>query len=168
MADYDDAESPVNESRGGPRAVSRARGPIGKAWAWFSAQPAQTKVIVIGVAVVLGVIVWMALRKRSANSQDNMTADSSEIPTKPTEPVGAPPSAPAPPIPLGGGYQPGPQPTTGPGQSGPTGIATQPTAAPAVARWRVTPGGVSDPYTNYNVNNAGHRQGIAITGPLNN
>lgn len=176
MAEYDDSVSPVDEPEGRQRSVRRAQGPIGKAWAWFSAQPAQTKVIVLGVIVILGVIAWMAFRKTPAASTDSTAAaDRNEIPTPPVAPPvpSGPPPMPAPPIPFGGGFLPGPQPGGGPapvqptqsgGGSGP-GVPVRP-AAPAVARWMITPGGLSDPYTNYNVNNAGHRQGIAITGRL--
>lgn len=70
MADIDDAESPIGERDAPSRAPTRAGGPLGKAWGWFNAQPAQTKVIVIGVIVVLGVVVWMALRKKAAPTTD--------------------------------------------------------------------------------------------------
>lgn len=171
MADYDDAESPVGEREAPSRSPRRATGPIAKAMAWFGAQPATTKVIVIGVIVVLGVVVYMAFKKTPAASTDTSAADNKsgpgELPKGPPGGPNPPVYFPPQPIPLGGGFQPGPQPpVTQPGQNGPTGIATQPAAAPAVARWMVTPGGVSDAYANYNVNNAGHRQGIAITGKL--
>lgn len=172
---YDDAEDIMGGSRERPaarEAVKKANGPIGKAWAWFSVQPAQTKVIVIGVAVVLGVVVWMMFKKTPAKSSADDAAPETAFDkiNKDRPPLGGPVPAefPPQPIPLGGGFQPGPTPSpTQPGQNGPTGIASQPAVAPAVARWRVTPGGVSQPYLNYNVNNAGHRQQIAITGSLN-
>lgn len=80
MADHDDAESIMGDEERSSRASARvsgatgAKGPIGKAWAWFSVQPAQTKVIVIGVIVVLGVVVWMALRKDKRVENDDEVA----------------------------------------------------------------------------------------------
>lgn len=175
MAEYDDAEDIMGgskESSAASQRVKKANGPIGKAWAWFSVQPAQTKVIVIGVIVVLGVVVWMMFKKQpvKSNADDEAPETAFDKINKDKPPLGGPVPAefPPQPIPLGGGFQPGPvPPSNSPGQNGPTGIATQPAAAPAVARWRVTPGGISNPYANYNVNNAGHRQSIAITGSLN-
>lgn len=174
MPDYDDAESPIGEREAPSRSRTHATGPIGKAWAWFSAQPATTKVIVIGVIVVLGVVVWMALRKTNPvqttgeETTGSFKDNRGSLPKIPGEngPTGIA-TFPGQPIPLGGGYQPGPQPVEGgPGQSGPTGI-NQPILSVPVSRWNVTPGGVSNPYANYNINNAGHRQGIAVTGSLN-
>lgn len=100
MADYEDAESPVGERGGYSRASTRAQGPLGKLGAWFGAQPASTKLIVVGVIVVIGVVVWMAFRNKSAATS---TDSSTDTPGKFS--------------PLGQGR---------PGDNGPTGIAVYP------------------------------------------
>lgn len=124
---------------GGERAPRRSRdrvgGPIGNAWAWFNSQPPQTKVMVIGVIVVLGVVIWMMFRKKQPAASSSDTTDvqagpfsplgnpGAQGPTglvspAPSGPTGAPPFSPAPPI-----YPTAP-PTSPP--SGPTGIRANP------------------------------------------
>lgn len=73
MADYDDAQSPIGDEQGYSRAPRRASGPIARVWALFSAQPMTTKVLIIGVIVVVGVVAYMALKKKPAAA----TSDSS-------------------------------------------------------------------------------------------
>jgi len=101
MADYEDAESPVGERGGSSRAPTRASGPLGKLAAWFGAQPASTKLIIISVILVIGVVIWMALRNKGSAST---SSDSSE-------------DKPGKFSPLGQGR---------PGENGPTGIAVLP------------------------------------------
>jgi hypothetical protein len=101
MADYDDAVSPVGEDERPSRARGRASGPIGRLWGWFAAQPAQTKVIILGVIVVLGVVAYMAIKGKSTAQAET---DSEDKPGKF--------------FPLG---------QMGPGANGPTGIASAPT-----------------------------------------
>lgn len=174
MADYDDAESPVDEPAGRSRSSTRAGGPIAGAWGWFSKQPAQNKVIIVGVIAVLGVVVWMAFRKKtpSADTTTNGTVSDSSKQNKDLIPPL--PASPAPPTSIFGSPAGVPSdfgvhnmPDRGarpPTQAAPP-MPDYPVAAPAVARWAITPGGMSRAYAPYEL--SGHRQDISITGSLN-
>lgn len=70
MAEHDDAVDVMGDERERPSRASHERtsgNPIGRAWQWFTVQPAQTKVIILGVIVVLGVVIWMALRNKNSS-----------------------------------------------------------------------------------------------------
>ena len=141
MADYDDAESPVGARAGYSRGSTRATGPLGAAWAWFSKSPPTTKLIVVGVIVVIGVVAWMVIRgnKAAAASSDGEDKPGKFLPlgqrgpgsNGPTGIVTFPSG-----VPVSGGdtsnapsYPPPTAPTSMPGSSGPTGIASRPAQA---------------------------------------
>ena len=93
MAEHDDAVSPMgdDEERSRPSQSRTGGHPLARVWAWFNAQPTQTKVIIVGVIVVLGVIAWMALRNK------NSSADTSSEEVKPGRftPLGVNPLSPS-------------------------------------------------------------------------
>ena len=84
MAEHDDAVSPIGADEAPSRAPTRAGNPLARGWAWFNAQPTQTKVIIIGVIVVLGVVAWMALRNKN-----NAQTDTEDVSPGRFNPLGA-------------------------------------------------------------------------------
>lgn len=167
MADYDDAVSPVGDDDApSRRSYARTGGnPFARGWAWFSAQPMQTKVVVIGVVVVLGVVAWMALRKKTpADTSSEDVSPGAFGPLGASSRMGNNPGLPTPTVP----------PTALPPTSVPTSVSTsvpqssgivapvttgasplqvtaptgdQPAAFRPPATWPVTPEGSSKPPT---------------------
>jgi hypothetical protein len=78
--DYADAVSPVGERTGTRTRAKGNGGPfLGKLWAKFNALPAQTKVLIIGAIVVVGIVIYLNVKGKSAAAADD-TATSNQIP----------------------------------------------------------------------------------------
>lgn len=162
MAEHDDAQSPIGDDEAPLRAPTRAGNPLARGWAWFNAQPTQTKVIIVGVIVVLGVVAWMALRNKntaSTSSSEDVSPGkfrplgaSGPIGSQPTPVTAIPPTdqpaATAPPVTSsiipGGGT---PRPITATAAPNIAGPLLTPVVAPAAVRpaniYPVTPEGMS-------------------------
>src|SRR5689334_11018714 len=96
--DYADAVSPVGE-----RTQTRTRakgngGPfLGKLWAKFNALPAQTKVLILGALVVVGIVIYLNVKGKSAAASDNANATVTQIPgNSPNPPPNPNPNPPMP------------------------------------------------------------------------
>ena len=166
MPDYDDAISPVGDDEAPSRRSRRATGgnPLTRAWAVFSAQPLQTKVIIVAVAVVLGVVAYMLFRKKpAADSSEDVSAGAfgplgassrmnfnPGLPTPTVPPTALPPTS----VPTSASIS---TPTSSgiiaPATTGSTPLQTptptgdQPAAFRPPATWPVTPAGSSKPPT---------------------
>lgn len=107
--DYADAVSPVGERT---QTRTRAgRGPfLGKLWAKFNGLPAQTKVLIIGAIVVVGIVIYLNVKGKRAAATQEAADTKSQIPTAKEPPAPQPPNPPMPqaqpPIQSWGGYWP--------------------------------------------------------------
>jgi len=72
--DYADAVSPVGERTQRAPRIRGGANVFKKVWSWFNAQPAQTKVLIVGAMLVVGVVIYMAIR----NKQQAASTDDSE------------------------------------------------------------------------------------------
>jgi len=146
--DYADAVSPVGERTQRAPRIRGGSNVFKKAWGWFNAQPAQTKVLIVGAMLVVGVVIYMAIR----NKQQAASTDDSEGNPITTGPFNgrwglprayAPGQAPAPgPLASNGASTPTPSPTSAVPKA-PTPVAipkpSQPAAVPAAAAKPVYP-----------------------------
>jgi hypothetical protein len=138
---------------------------LGGLWQKFNALPGPTKVLILGAIVVVGVVIYMNVKGKSAAATQDDT--SNQIPgqrkhnkgdkTPPSTNPNPPMPAAQPPIPIypinpyglsgpsGIATYPGPSgdpgnnpssgPTSAPGQSGPTGIITRPGTGGGPLSW---------------------------------